>query len=390
MAAALRECALARLDVVELAAPFDSLSSTLGLVLLALLTVADFVGDKIPLVDHVLHLAGAVVAPASGAILFAGQTGLETDLPTLAAVLLGGATAGSIHAGRSAVRPVSTRPRRLGNPLLSLARISARSCSSSWRSSCRCSRCCSCSRSRSRSCPRAAGSAAAALTADRPATLRRLLLRPPHRRARRAARPARARPGARRAGRPLDVYLGHIEPLSLDWPADGTMTDGYGPRWGRMHLGVDVGILRSLDVAAAAGTVTAAGWLTGYEGYGNVVTVDIGDGYSILYAPVGGAGRAGQWVNDGDPIGQAGCTGSCTGRTCTSSCAGTACRSTRSPISGRAISPVGVMAPAGAGLRCALPMTRTLPLRSALVVLLASLVVAPAASARLDSSRVSR
>ncbi len=40
----------------------------------------------------------------------------------------------------------------------------------------------------------------------------------------------------------------------------------------------------------------------------------------------------------------------------------------------------------GTGLRCALPMTRTLPLRSALVVLLASLVVAPAASARLDSA----
>ena len=112
---------LARFDVVELAAPFDTLSSTLGLVLLALLMVADFVGDKVPLVDHALHLAGAVVAPVSGAILFAGQTGLETDLPTLAAVLLGGATAGSIHAGRTAVRPVSTATTGgVGNPLLSL------------------------------------------------------------------------------------------------------------------------------------------------------------------------------------------------------------------------------------------------------------------------------
>ena len=114
---------------------------------------------------------------------------------------------------------------------------------------------------------------------------------------------------------PLDIYLGHIEPLSLDWPADGTMTDGYGPRWGRMHLGIDIGILRSLDVrAAAGGTVTAAGWLTGYEGYGNVVTVDLGDGYSMLYAHLSVAQVVpGQWLNDGDPIGQAGCTGSCTG-----------------------------------------------------------------------------
>ena len=114
---------------------------------------------------------------------------------------------------------------------------------------------------------------------------------------------------------PLEIYLEHVEPLSLDWPADGTMTDGYGPRWGRMHLGMDVGVLRSLDVRAAeGGTVTAAGWLTGYEGYGNVVTVDIGGGYSLLYAHLSVARVVpGQWVSAGDPIGQAGCTGSCTG-----------------------------------------------------------------------------
>ena len=78
---------------------------------------------------------------------------------------------------------------------------------------------------------------------------------------------------------PLRPYLRSLEPLSLDWPADGTVTDGFGPRWGRMHLGIDVGILRRLEVrAAAAGTVTEVGWLDGYAGYGNVVTVDVGDG----------------------------------------------------------------------------------------------------------------
>ena len=124
------------------------------------------------------------------------------------------------------------------------------------------------------------------------------------------AAPAQAVPDV-----PLDIYLEHVEPLTLDWPADGTMTDGYGPRWGRMHLGIDVGILRSLDVRAAeGGMVTAAGWLTGYEGYGSVVTVDLGDGYSMLYAHLSQAQVVpGQWVSRGDPIGQAGCTGSCTG-----------------------------------------------------------------------------
>ena len=93
---------------------------------------------------------------------------------------------------------------------------------------------------------------------------------------------------------PLDVYLEHLEPLTLAWPADGTVTDGYGTRWGRMHWGIDIGILERLDVrAAASGTVTASGWLTGYEGYGNVVMVDSGSGYSTLYAHLSmSAGRA--------------------------------------------------------------------------------------------------
>jgi murein DD-endopeptidase MepM/ murein hydrolase activator NlpD len=114
---------------------------------------------------------------------------------------------------------------------------------------------------------------------------------------------------------PIDVYLEHVEPLSLEWPADGTLTDGYGPRWGRMHLGVDIGILRSLDVrAATSGTVTAAGWLAGYGGYGNVVTIDVGGGYSLLYAHLSRSHVVpGQWLDVGDSVGEAGCTGSCTG-----------------------------------------------------------------------------
>jgi murein DD-endopeptidase MepM/ murein hydrolase activator NlpD len=114
---------------------------------------------------------------------------------------------------------------------------------------------------------------------------------------------------------PLHLYLEHVEPLSLEWPADGELTDGYGPRWGRMHLGVDIGILHSLDVrAATSGTVTASGWLTGYEGYGNVVTLDIGSGDTLLYAHLATAFVVpGQWVDTGESLGIAGCTGSCTG-----------------------------------------------------------------------------
>jgi hypothetical protein len=112
---------LERLDAVDLAAPFDELSSTGWLVTLGILTIADFVGDKIPAVDHVLHALGTVIAPLSGAALFAGQTGADTDIPTVVAAIAGGATAEAVHAGRSVLRPASTATTGgLGNPFLSL------------------------------------------------------------------------------------------------------------------------------------------------------------------------------------------------------------------------------------------------------------------------------
>jgi hypothetical protein len=99
---------LDRTDVVHLGAPFDQLSTTSGIVVLGVLLVADFVGDKVPAVDHALHAIGAVVHPASGAALFAGQTGLHTDIPALVSIVLGGGIAGALHAVRALLRPAST------------------------------------------------------------------------------------------------------------------------------------------------------------------------------------------------------------------------------------------------------------------------------------------
>jgi murein DD-endopeptidase MepM/ murein hydrolase activator NlpD len=113
----------------------------------------------------------------------------------------------------------------------------------------------------------------------------------------------------------LQPYLDHLSELRLAWPAVGTVTDGFGPRWGRLHSGMDIGILRELDVhAAAPGKVVATGYMVGYEGYGNVVLVDVGDGYSNLYAHLSRVDvYRGNWVDRGQQLGLAGCTGSCTG-----------------------------------------------------------------------------
>jgi hypothetical protein len=108
---------LNRLGVVDLGEPFDDLSKTPVLVVLGLLTAADFVGDKIPAVDHVLHAIGTVIAPISGTVLFTG----ETDASVIVSLLAGGSTAGAVHAARAAVRPLSTvTTAGIGNPVLSL------------------------------------------------------------------------------------------------------------------------------------------------------------------------------------------------------------------------------------------------------------------------------
>ena len=103
--------------------------------------------------------------------------------------------------------------------------------------------------------------------------------------------------------------------LALQWPAQGTVTSPFGRDGGRWHPGLDIGILRSLTVRAAApGFVTLVGEEPGYEGYGNVVTVALGDGFTALYAHLSRPKvRPGAYVSAGDVLGIAGCTGWCTG-----------------------------------------------------------------------------
>jgi murein DD-endopeptidase MepM/ murein hydrolase activator NlpD len=103
--------------------------------------------------------------------------------------------------------------------------------------------------------------------------------------------------------------------LFLQWPASGTVTRGYGYDGSEWHPGIDVGTLSSLEIiAAAAGIVEAVGYAPHYEGYGEVVLVDMGDGLEALYAHLSSVGvEVGDVVYPGQRLGLAGCTGYCTG-----------------------------------------------------------------------------
>jgi murein DD-endopeptidase MepM/ murein hydrolase activator NlpD len=99
------------------------------------------------------------------------------------------------------------------------------------------------------------------------------------------------------------------------WPVDGTLTSPFGPRPGSFHPGIDIGSLRSLTVRAAiGGRVLAVGEQPGYDGYGNVVVVAIGGGFTTLYAHLAQPlATVSSEVHAGEVIGIAGCTGWCTG-----------------------------------------------------------------------------
>lgn len=103
----------------------------------------------------------------------------------------------------------------------------------------------------------------------------------------------------------------------LGWPTEGGYISSYvGMRWGHMHKGIDIARTdRSTSppiFAAEDGVVQTAGFNNG--GYGNMVTINHGNGISTLYAHMASLSvKPGQQVKRGDQIGVMGTTGHSTG-----------------------------------------------------------------------------
>lgn len=96
-------------------------------------------------------------------------------------------------------------------------------------------------------------------------------------------------------------------------PTQGVITSGYGMRWGRMHRGIDFGApIGTPILAAAAGTVTDAGWNSG--GYGNLIEINHPGGTQTRYAHANRILVAvGDCIEQGQLIGEVGSTGRSTG-----------------------------------------------------------------------------
>jgi murein DD-endopeptidase MepM/ murein hydrolase activator NlpD len=96
------------------------------------------------------------------------------------------------------------------------------------------------------------------------------------------------------------------------WPVNGPVVSGFGMRWGRMHEGIDIAVPTGTPVrAAAAGSVSIAGEVSGY---GNYTCIDHGGGLSTCYAHQERIlVSVGQQVAQAQVIGISDCTGHCLG-----------------------------------------------------------------------------
>ena len=102
-----------------------------------------------------------------------------------------------------------------------------------------------------------------------------------------------------------------VSSSGLIWPVSGPVVSGFGPRWGRMHEGIDIAVPNGTAVhAAAGGTIIYAG---GMGGYGNIVVIDHGNGLATAYAHLSAIWVGGGSVSQGQAIAASGCTGHCLG-----------------------------------------------------------------------------
>lgn len=100
---------------------------------------------------------------------------------------------------------------------------------------------------------------------------------------------------------------------SFIYPVSGRLSSGYGARWGRTHKGIDLACSKGTPIYASdGGTVEFSGWNSG--GYGNLIIINHGNGYSTYYGHNSqNVVSAGEKVYQGQLIGYVGSTGDSTG-----------------------------------------------------------------------------
>lgn len=99
---------LSRLGLIQLSEPFDLLAHPITMIVLAVLAILDFIGDKVPAVDSVFHIIGLVISPIAGAIVaLAAAQDVVAIHPAVVAIAAIIAAAGT-QSARASIRPAVT------------------------------------------------------------------------------------------------------------------------------------------------------------------------------------------------------------------------------------------------------------------------------------------
>jgi len=113
---------LARFGYVDLGHSFEWMQTTPALIVFGSAALFEVLADKVPGLDHALHVVESFVKPVAGTLVAAS---LFTNLDPMTAVVIGlvggGTIAGAVHVAKGTTRAASTMlTGGLGNPVLSI------------------------------------------------------------------------------------------------------------------------------------------------------------------------------------------------------------------------------------------------------------------------------
>ncbi|MDX9998774.1 MAG: DUF4126 domain-containing protein [Phenylobacterium sp.] len=108
---------------IELSGAFAWLKSDAALIALTVAAIAEFLADKIPVVDHALSAFGTVARPAAGALAAAAAfSGLDPAMAAVLGLIVGAPTALAFNTAQAGTRLTSTATTGgLANPAVSFA-----------------------------------------------------------------------------------------------------------------------------------------------------------------------------------------------------------------------------------------------------------------------------
>jgi len=94
--------------LLKLSEPYNVLGSGWAIGILAVLLIIEMTVDKIPAADTLNDVVQTLIRPVAGAILFAANANVITDLHPIIALVAGLLLAGGVHATKTVVRPAVT------------------------------------------------------------------------------------------------------------------------------------------------------------------------------------------------------------------------------------------------------------------------------------------